>query len=197
MNRTEPQEIFLSGTHGVGRQDKNAPERVQSASDQPVPPHTPARPDHSPAADKHHGSRTRQTEQIAGWVKPHIKAEVKRIEKLKGWSQSKTVGMLVEQALAKNLGEQFAVMIRQTIQEAVRAELRKDRAWQRKITLSNYLASEQTRLHVIGLQRSLLPPGEDINRTVKDNRSQSYKNLPFYFRSIDVQDEQQSWPSST
>jgi hypothetical protein len=30
---------------------------------------------------------------------------------------------------------------------------------------------------------------------VKDHRSQSYKNLPFYFRSIEVKDEQQSWPS--
>jgi hypothetical protein len=70
---TEPQEIFLNGTHGVRRQDKYAPRRVYVASGQPVPPQTPARPDNPPTADKHHGSQTRQTEQIAGWVKPHIK----------------------------------------------------------------------------------------------------------------------------
>src|SRR5688572_10492767 len=114
MFRTEPQEIFLQGTHGVGRQDKYAPGRVYVASGQPVPPDSPARTNHESRdrTDKHHGSNKRQTEQIAAWVKPHIKSAVERIEKLNGWSQSKAVGTLVEQALAKNLGEQFAVMIR-------------------------------------------------------------------------------------
>jgi hypothetical protein len=61
---------------------------------------------------KHHGSETRQTLQIAGRVKPAVKSEVARIAKLKGWTESKTVATLVEQALAGNLAEQFGVMLK-------------------------------------------------------------------------------------
>jgi hypothetical protein len=115
---------------------------------------------------------------------------------LKGGTESSTVKDLLEQALAKNLGEQFAVMIRNTIQEAVRTELQKDRAWLRKINLSEYLAAEQGRLHAIDLHRLLIPPDQDINQKIKEHRKESFKHLKFYIHSIEVQDEQQSWPSS-
>ena len=144
---------------------------------------------------KHHGSETRQTDLIWGRVPFHIKAEVLRMGKQHGWTESYTVRTLVEQAIARNIGEQFAVMIRNTIQEAVRIELQKGREWLRKITLSTFLASEQSRLHGVDLQRSFLPKGGDINQIVKENQSQALKNLPFYFRIIEVNDEQQSWPS--
>jgi hypothetical protein len=124
------------------------------------------------------------------------KSEVKRLEKLHGWSQSKTVATLVEQALAHRLGEQFAVMIRHTIQEAVKTELQKDREWLRKINLSEYLAAEQARLHAIDIHRLLIPPDQDINQKIKDNRANAYKHLKFYFHSISVQDTQSPWPSS-
>ena len=68
-------------------------------------------------------------------------------------------------------------MIRNTIQDAVKTELQKDREWLRKINLSNYLAAEQARLHTIDLHRLLLPPDEDINQKIRNNRKQSYKNL--------------------
>ena len=105
---------------------------------------------------KHHGSETRQTEQISSRVPWHIKTEVGRLAEVHGWTESYTVRTLVEQALAHNLGEKFAVMIRHTIQEAVKTEIQKDRDWQRKINMSNYLASEQGRLLGIELLRSLL-----------------------------------------
>jgi hypothetical protein len=126
----------------------------------------------------------------------HIKAEVNRIGAVNGWTESYTVRTLVEQALAHSLGEQFAVMIRNTIQEAVKTELRKDREWLRKINLSEYLAAEQARLHTIAIHRLLLPEGEDINQQIRDNRKLAYDYLKFYFHSVGVQDQQSSWPSS-
>lgn len=143
----------------------------------------------------HHGSETRKTVGIAARVPLFIKTEIHRLIALKGGNESSTVKDLLEQALAKSFGEQFAVMIRNVIQEAVRTELQKDREWLRKINLSEYLAAEQTRLHVVDLHRLLLPKGGDINQIVKDHRSQALKNLAFYFRIIEVNDEQQSWPS--
>jgi hypothetical protein len=198
MNSPEPQEIFFKGTHGVGRQDKKPPGRFNGYLSQPLTAVT----DPVTAKDlpdnrqSHHGSETRQTALIAGRVPFHIKTEVNRIGDLHGWTESKTVRTLVEQALARSLGEQFAVLIRNTIQEAVKTELQKDRECLRKINLSEYLAAEQARLHIIDLHRSLLPQGEDINQKIKDNRGNSFKHLKFYFHSIAVQDEHSSWPSS-
>jgi hypothetical protein len=198
MYSTEPQEIFFNGTHGVRRQDKKPRARFDGGVSQPLTAVTePVSANGvSDNRQKRHGSETRQTEQISGRVPFHIKTEVGRLAEVHGWTESYTVRTLVEQALAHNLGEKFAVMIRHTIQEAVKTELQKDRQWLRKINLSEYLASEQARLHAIDLHRLLMPPDEDINQKIKDNQKQSYKNLRFYFHSIDVQDQQQSWPSS-
>jgi hypothetical protein len=144
----------------------------------------------------HHGSENRQTAHIAGRVPIPIKTEIIRLATVRHWTESYTVRTLVEQALAHSLGEQFAVMIRNTIQEAVKTELRKDREWLRKINLSEYLAAEQGRLHTIAIHRLLLPEGEDINQKIRDNRKLTHDYLKFYFHSIGIQDQQSSWPSS-
>jgi hypothetical protein len=205
MNTTTPQEIFFKGTHGVGRQDKKPPGRfgvglsepqTATAAAQTATEQFSGTDEMADDRPKHHGSETRQTGLIWGRVPFHVKTEVNRIGALHGWTESYTVNTLVQQALARNFGEGFAVMIRQTIQEAVKTELQKDRAWLRKINLSQYLAAEQGRLHAIDTHRLLIPPDQDINQKIRDNREQAYKNLPFYFHSIDVQDQQQSWPSS-
>jgi hypothetical protein len=198
MYGTNPQEIFFKGTHGVGRQDKKPPGRFDGDLSQPLTAMTdPVTANTLPNnRQNHHGSENRQTALIAGRVPFHIKTEVNRIGAMKGWTESKTVKSLVEQALAKNLGEQFAVMIRNTIQEAVKTELQKDREWLRKINLSEYLAAEQARLHAIDIHRLLIPKDQDINQKIRDNRDQAFKYLKFYFHAIRYQDQQSSWPSS-
>jgi hypothetical protein len=195
---TAPQEIFLKGTHGVGMQDKKPPGRFDVDWSQPPTAVTdPVTAKNLPQnRPKHHGSETRQTALIAGRVPIPIKTEIIRLATVHKWTESYTVNTLVQKALAQDFGEQFAVMIRNTIQEAVKAELQKDRDWLRKITLSQYLASEQSRLHVIDLLRLFLPKGEDVNQKIKDSRENAYKHLKVYFHSIGVQQEQSQWPSS-
>jgi hypothetical protein len=183
---TQPQEVFRRRPHGGVGQDKNAPARVQPASVQPVRRQTPARPDMSPDTGKHHGSQTRQTEQIAGWVRPQIKAEVKRVEHLNGWSQSKTVATLVEEALAHRMGEQFAVMIRQTIQEAVRQEFQRYTNRMGKLTFSAYLAAEQSRIIGIEQLRNTLDARDigHLPQRIRGYRQQALGNLKLYNYSI-------------
>jgi hypothetical protein len=195
---TAPQEIFLKGTHGVGMQDKKPPGRFDVDWSQPPTAVTdPVTAKNLPQnRPKHHGSETRQTALIAGRVPIPIKTEIIRLATVHKWTESYTVNTLVQKALAQDFGEQFAVMIRNTIQEAVKAELQKDRDWLRKITMSQYLASEQSRLHVIDLLRLFLPKGEDVNQKIKDSRENAYKHLKVYFHSIGVQQEQSQWPSS-
>jgi hypothetical protein len=198
MYRTEPQEIFLNGTHGVGRQDKKPPGRFGGGVSQPqtAAPESITANDPPENRQNHHGSENRQTAHIAGRVPIPIKTEIIRLATVRHWTESYTVRTLVEQALAHSLGEQFAVMIRNTIQEAVKTELQKDREWLRKINLSEYLAAEQARLHAIAIHRLLLPEGVDINQTIRDHRKLAYDHLKFYFHSVGVQDQQSSWPSS-
>jgi hypothetical protein len=198
MYSVEPQQIFFKGTHGVRRQDKKPPGRFGLGLSEPLTaaPGPKTAKDNSENRHNHHGSENRQTLNVAGRVPVHIKSEVNRIGAVHGWTESKTVRTLIEQALAKNLGEQFAVMIRNTIQEAVKTELRKDREWLRKINLSEYLAAEQARLHAIDLHRLFIPPDQDINQKIKVNRKLSFDHLPYYIHSIEVQDQQSSWPSS-
>lgn len=143
-----------------------------------------------------HGSETRQTAYIASRVPIPIKTEIIRRATIINRSESHIVNTLVQKALAQDFGEQFAVMIRNTIQDAVKTELQKDRDWLRKINLSIYSAAEQARLHVIDIHRLLIPPDQDINQKIRENRKNSFRHLKFYFHSIEVQDEQQSWPLS-
>jgi hypothetical protein len=142
-----------------------------------------------PPADnrpKHHGSETRQLELIAGRVPPHIKSEVNRIAKLKGWKPSKTVAWLVEQALARTIAEQFGVMIRQTIQEAVRQEFQIYTNRMGKLQFSGYMAAEQGRLMHIDTLRHQLPPQGVANlpQKIRGYRQQALDNLKFYNYSI-------------
>ena len=68
MYGTHPQEIFLKGTHGVGRQDKKPPGRFEVGLSEPLT--AAADPEtannHQQNRQTHHGSETRQTANIAG-----------------------------------------------------------------------------------------------------------------------------------
>jgi hypothetical protein len=148
--------IFEGRTNAGVMQDKYPPGRFSVASPQPLTAITPAvnRP-------KHHGSEKRQTQQIAGKVPPHVKAEVVRIAKLKGWTESYTVNTLVQQGLAHNIAESFGVMLRATIQEVVTTVMKKE--MNRVVTFSRegFTSSEQGRVIGIYVLRYLL--GKDID----------------------------------
>ena len=75
---------------------------------------------------KHHGSETRQTQQISARVKSAIKLEVARVAKLKGWTESKTVADLGQQALTQNIVQGVAVELKNTLQQAVTTQMQKE-----------------------------------------------------------------------
>jgi hypothetical protein len=198
MNSPEPQEIFFKGTHGVGRQDKKPHTRFMVGSSEPQTAASGPKTANDTSLNRQnpHGSENRQTAYIASRVPIPIKTEIIRRATLINRTESFVVNTLVQKALAQDFGEQFAVMIRHTIRDAVKTEVQKDREWLRKINLSIYLAAEQARLHAIDLHRLLIPPDEDINQKIKDNREQAFKHLKVYFHIIGVQQEQSPWPLS-
>jgi hypothetical protein len=127
---------------------------------------------------KHHGSETRKTHQISGRVKPHIKSEVVRLAKLKGWTESRTVADLVEQALAGTLAEQFGVMLKTTIQEAITTQVRQEISRAVNIALEAFTSAEEGRILVVYLIRLVL--GSDIDvlpQIIKDAQDQTRENI--------------------
>jgi hypothetical protein len=176
MNTQKPQSIFDAITHAGVLQDKYPPKRIKAASGGPATASIPA--DIRP---HHHGSEKRQTQQIAGRVLPHIKSEVVRVAKLKGWTESKTVAALVEQALAQSLAEQFGVMLRTTIEEAITKQMQKENNRAANLALEAFYSAEHGRILIIYLLRFLL--GEDIEllpQIIKESQEQARENTKRY-----------------
>jgi hypothetical protein len=176
MNSPKPQAVFDACTYAGVMQDKYPPTRIKAASVEPATASLPA--DNRP---QHHGSEKRQTQQIAARVLPHIKSEVVRVAKLKGWTESKTVAALVEQALAHSLAEQFGVMLRTTIQEAITKEMQKENNRSANLALESFYSAEQGRILTIYLLRFLL--GEDIEilpQIIKESQEQARENMKRY-----------------
>jgi hypothetical protein len=114
-------------------------------------------------------------------VLPHIKSEVVRVAKLKGWTESKTVAALVEQALAQSLAEQFGVMLRKTIQEAITKQMQKENNRAANLALEAFYSAEQGRIVSIYTLRFLL--GEDIEilpQIIKESEEQARENMKRY-----------------
>src|SRR6266704_2823969 len=67
----------------------------------------------------HTSSRKRRTVVLSLWVKPVIKAEVKRLAEQEGMSISKCAGALLEEALHQKLHIQHAVLLQPLIEQAI------------------------------------------------------------------------------
>jgi hypothetical protein len=174
--------IILEGrAHAGVIQDKYPPGRIAAALSEPVTadPEPVTADREAQNRPKHHGSENRQTEQIAGRVLPHIKSEVVRVAKLKGWTESKTVAALVEQALAKTLAEQFGVMLKTTIQDAITKQMHKENNRAANLALEAFYSAEEARIVTIYLLRFLLG-GEDIAllpQIIKECQEQARENV--------------------
>jgi hypothetical protein len=71
-----------------------------------------------------HQSRSRQTVQVAAWVKPPVKQELQRIAAAEGLSLSQTCATLLEEAIRQKLHIQHAVLLQPIIESAIRKEIR-------------------------------------------------------------------------
>jgi hypothetical protein len=194
MNSQKGRMIFEGKTHTGIMQDKYPPGRISAGMRQPATatvvadlnPRVNTSPDrlqntHTSPADtrqKHHGSETRQTVQVAGRVSPAVKSEVVRLAKLKGWTESKTVAVLVESALAANLAEQFALMLKATIQDAVTKQMRQENNRAGNLALEAFHSAEEGRVLIVYLIRLFL--GSDIDilpQIIKDAQDQTRENV--------------------
>ena len=197
----QAQEVFLRQPHGGVVQDNKPPRRFSAASAEPATATQPAvgnkggtaskdNADRPLAVDRptHHGSETRRTEQVTGRVFPTLKAQLLKVAKQRGAkSESAAVAMAVEVFVANEFGQQFLVMIRQTIQETVRQELRNYSNRMGKLTFSTYLAAEQARLMHIKQLRDQLDDNDvgKLPQMIRGWRQDALNNLKFYRYSLE------------
>jgi len=71
----------------------------------------------NPRARKH--SSNRQTVQVTVWMKPELKAELKRLADAEGLSVSKSGAALLEEAVRQKLHIQHAVLLQPIIEQAI------------------------------------------------------------------------------
>jgi hypothetical protein len=101
-----------------------------------------------------------------------------RLAKLKGWTEPRTVAALVEAAIAGNLAEQFGVMLKTTLQEAVTTQMQKENNRAGNLALEAFYSAEESRVLVVYLIRLFL--GSDIDilpQIIKDAQDQARENV--------------------
>jgi hypothetical protein len=189
VNNQNPKNIFDASV----MQDKFPPRRFTSGTVEPLSAIPPA--ENRP---KHHGSETRQTCQVGSRIPFHIKSELQRIAKLKGWTESYTVNVLIQKGLARDLAESFGVMLKATIQEAIATQMDKERKENNRaanFALESFRSSEEGRVISLYVLRFLL--GEDIGimpEIIKQSQDQTRDYIKQFFSEIETTNKQ--WQSS-
>jgi len=195
-------EIYGGRENAWVGQDKKPPWRLTAASVQPATATTAAVGEKGGSATAteykatplavnrptHHGSETRQTEQVSGRVSPALKTQLLQLAKKQGAkTESSAVKMAVEVFVANEFGRQFLTMIRQTIQETVRQEFQAYTSRMGKLTFASYLAAEQGRLQGIEYLRYNLDQKDigNLPQKITSFRQQALENLKFYNYSIE------------
>jgi hypothetical protein len=129
---------------------------------------------------KHHGSETRQLSLVAGRIAPHLKTQVLKRAKDKGWSESKTVADLVEQALANDLAKSFAVSLKNSLTDALTGEVRKEHNRAANIALEALSSSEESRILTIYTLRLILGDAQLLSEVIEEARRESRESLKRY-----------------
>jgi hypothetical protein len=179
MNTHQPKSIFNRSVYTGVRRDKYAHPRVRIDSTAPVPLKTPARrAGETPPLRQRHGSRTRQTQQIAGWVLPPIKARIQAMAKSQELSESKVVGALVEKALQWDADLHYGALLKPVIEKTIDRKIQSQSDRQAHLALKAFYAAEQARILTIHLLRFVL--GEAIDELpliISDSQTHAWENL--------------------
>jgi|RhiMetdeSRZDD1v2_1073273.scaffolds.fasta_scaffold16523_6 hypothetical protein len=129
---------------------------------------------------KHHGSETRQLSLVAGRIAPHLKTLVLKRANAKGWSESKTIADLVQQALENDLAGSFSVSLTNSLTEALTTKVGKEYNRAANLALEAFYSSEECRILIIYTLRLLIGDDELLGKIVEDARVEAQNSLKRY-----------------
>ena len=173
------QNVFLNQSHSVikqqqnlgVRQDKGASKRARIATIQPAPREKVTRSqqlNNDTPRSQNKPNPKRKTVQLTLWVKPVVKAELKRIaeqesnkkKEEKEVSISAVGGAFLEKALQTNLDMQYGALLQPIIESAIGKQMRSMSTRLAFLLVRVAFASEQTRslvTNVLGRQQGVTP----------------------------------------
>lgn len=94
----------------------------------------------------HHGSETRQTEQVTGRVPRHIKTAILQIAKQNGWTESKVIATACEAYLEHDLGEKFGVRLAAQVTSAMHKTLQHHSSHLSFLSVKGFRTSDESRI---------------------------------------------------
>jgi hypothetical protein len=134
--------------HGDVGQDKRAFTRARIPSPQPARSHIPMRAQplttNTPRSQNTPVAK-RRTVQLTLWTNPIVKAEIQRIAKREGLSDSAVGAAFLEKALQQNADLEYGALLRPLIESAIQANLQTMSTRLALLLVRVAFASEQTR----------------------------------------------------
>jgi len=160
------------------RQDNPAPQRERTASPQPASLKKDTRA-HALNTNSHRSqnksSPKRKTVPVQLWVKPVVRAELKRIAEQEGLSVSATGAAFLEHALQQNLHTQHTALLDPIIEKAIGKHMRSYSTRIAVLLVRSVFASEQTRsivTNILGRQPGVTQP---VLETILNSSSNTAK----------------------
>ena len=134
--------------HGDLGQDKRVFTRARIASRQPARSHIPMRAqptDNKTPRSQNAPVAKRRTVQLTLWTNPIVKAEIQRIAKREGLSESAVGAAILEKALQQNADLEYGALLRPIIESAIKDNLQTMSTRLALLLVRVAFASEQTR----------------------------------------------------
>ncbi len=149
---------------GGVRQDKGVLTNARIASLQPAPQKNMARPhqvNSNSSRSQNRPNPKRKTVHLTLWVKPVVKAELKRVAENEGISLSATGGSFLERAMQANVDMQYGTLLKPIIEQEIRKQMRSYSTRLAVLLVRVAFASEQTRslvTNILGRQAGVNQP---------------------------------------
>jgi hypothetical protein len=165
------QNVFLNQSHSVikqqqnlgVRQDKGASKRARIATTQPAPREKMTRSqqlNNDTPRSQNKPTPKRKTIHLTLWVKPIVKAELKRLAEQEGLSVSSVGATYLEKAMQTSLDMQYGALLQPIIESSIRQQMHSMSTRLAFLLVRVAFVSEQTRslvTNVLGRQQGVTP----------------------------------------
>jgi hypothetical protein len=192
-------------------QDKETPQRFNTASDQPSNVQGVAfqhETDEDPPAlqrPKHHGSQKRQVVPVAGCVPRFIADQIEQMRDQGGkqkLSRSAVVANLIIRGVQQNVDMQYGATLEPVIEKSIDRNIQSYSNRNANINLQAYYAAEQARIlaiHTLRFLTDLVESPDELPLIIKVPQEEAWKNMTTMNRhkaaATGTQEDNREWQS--
>jgi hypothetical protein len=203
--------IQKEATNAGVRQDKETPQRFNTASEQPSNVQGVAfqhETDENPPAlqrPKHHGSQKRQVVPVTGCVPRFIADQIEQMRNQGGkqkLSRSAVVANLIIRGVQHNVDMQYGATLEPVIEKSIDRNIQSYSNRNANINLQAYYAAEQARIlaiHTLRFLTDLVDSPAELPLIIKVAQEEAWKNMTTMNRhkaaATGTQEDNREWPS--